>query len=1099
MRKFLCLTLLFMSAMASVFGQTRKITGLVVAENDVPLPGVSVSEKGKNTATVTNAAGQFVADVSNNAVLMFTYTGYLTQEVSVLGKDTLFVKMVLKDDAMEEVVVTGTGMRIDKRLFTGATTKISAEVTNIGGLPDPSRGLEGRVAGVTVQNVTGTFGTAPRMRIRGATSIYGSSKPLWVVDGVIIEDVADVSSDALTSGNPETLISSAVAGLNASDIQDFQILKDGSATAIYGARAMAGVIVITTKKGAAGRTSLNYRSELTYRLKPSYNQFNIMNSQDQMGVYQEMYERGWLRLAQTSNASNSGVFGKMYELINTGQLFNSDAARNEYLREAEYRNTDWFGRLFNDNIMQNHSISISGGTSKSQFYTSLSALLDPGWSKQSSVKRYTFNTNANFNLYKNLNLALQATGSFRQQKAPGTLGQVKDVVFGEVRRDFDINPYSYAMNTSRALDANTFYTRNYAPFNILHELENNYIDVTGGDAKFQGELKWKVIPSIELAALGSVRYQTTAQEHNVRDEANQATAYRTMPTTAIRDANSYLYTDPSNPYAIPISVLPQGGIYNRYDYKMLATDFRFTANYSKTIANKHDINAQLLNAINNTERQNTWFRGWGLQYSLGEIPFVDYRIFKRGQEENSPYYSMTNSRSRDVAFASFLNYTYNRKYGISGSYRYEGSNRLGRSRSARWMPTWSVGGLWNVYQEDFFESLAPTFSYFKIRSSYGLTGNRGPSNVTNSLVIIKSYSPWRPSTSDNESGLEISDLQNIGLTYEKKKEWNIGADWGFFNGRLNMTTDYYRRNMFDLIGVVVTQGIGGQIEKMGNSASMKSSGFEFSISGDIIKRNDFTWNASFNYAHENIKVTELNTTTRVIDLVTNTGFARVGYAPRGLFSIPFVKLNNEGLPVFIDQDNKESSTGPYFQERTLLDFLKYSGPTEPTDYGGFGNTFTYKNLSLNVYLTYSFGNVIRLDPVFGYQYNDLTATPNEFKNRWAAPGDELLTNIPAIPSIRQIRAYTDLRMAYNSYNFSDVRVAKGDFVRLKDVSLAYNIPQRILSSTGIKSLGARLNATNLLLLYADKNLYGQDPEFINTGGVAAPIPRQFTLTINAGF
>lgn len=187
----------------------------------------------------------------------------------------------------------------------GNFSKVDAKDAILGGVADVSRSLEGRSAGVSVQNVSGTFGTAPKIRVRGATSIYGSSKPLWVVDGVIMEDVSDISADDLSSGDAETLVSSAIAGLNSDDIESFQILKDGSATSIYGARAMAGVIVVTTKKGRNGQAHLNYSGEFTTRLKPSYSNFNILNSQDQMGLYKEMRDKGWLSLTDVLNGTTT--------------------------------------------------------------------------------------------------------------------------------------------------------------------------------------------------------------------------------------------------------------------------------------------------------------------------------------------------------------------------------------------------------------------------------------------------------------------------------------------------------------------------------------------------------------------------------------------------------------------------------------------------------------------------------------------------------------------------------------------------------------------------------------------------------------------------
>jgi len=1094
--------------------EQNTITGRVTSMNGDPLVGVSIGIKGTSQGTTTNENGNFSIAAPSGSTLTFRYVGYLTKDIRVGNQRTLNVQLMAEDQAIEEVVVTGMGQRVDRRLFTGATSQISGEAAQIGGQIDPSRGLEGRVAGVSVQNVTGTFGTAPKIRVRGATSIYGASKPLWVIDGVIVEDVADVNADALSSGDALTLISSSVAGLNAHDIESFQILKDGSATSIYGARAMAGVIVITTKKGTAGRSSLNYTGEYTSRATPLYSEFNIMNSQEQMSVYQDMYEKGYIRFADLMVANNSGVYGDLYRRIQTSEipndLFGNRHHVNQFLREAEYRNTDWFGELFQPSLQHNHALSMSSGTEKSQYYSSISALVDPGWTKRSGVNRYTGNLNANYNISDKLRLNIITNGSYRQQQAPGTLGQTTDVVFGEVKRDFDINPYAYAMNTSRTLNPNVFYTRNYAPFNILHELENNYMDVSVADLRFQGDLKWKVIPELEVGAFGSVRYQSTAQHHYVKDLSNQAMAYRAgiNPENAtIRDRNPFLYTDPDDPYARPISVLPEGGIYNRTDYTMFEQLFRFTAQYNKTFNYDHTVSAFAGSELTASDRNNTWFRGWGLQYELGESPFTDYRVFKRGQEENTPYFHMnrnkdnepTSTRYKQAAFFTNLTYSYAGKYILNGTFRYEGANKLGEATSARWMPSFNVSGAWNAHEENFFENITPVMSHLTLKASYSLTGDRGPANVTNSHAVYSSYNPWRPTAGDAESGLQILDLANSELTYEKKHELNIGSSMGFLDNRINLEFDWFKRNNFDLIGVVNTQGVGGTIAKMGNVADMKSHGAELSLSGHIFRGREFKWVSNLIYSYVKTEVTRLDTRSRVIDLITGTGFAQEGGPVRGLYSIPFVNLNNEGLPVFLGPDQVETITDIYFQERDRIDYLKYEGPTDPIHTGGWGNQFNYKNFGLNVFMTYSFGNVVRLNPVFKHEYNDLTASTKEFADRWMVPGDEAYTNVPIIASKGQNRAYSnDLQYAYNSYNYSSVRTAKGDFIRLKDVSLTYELPKDWLSAWKVNSLGLRFNATNLLLIYADKKLNGQDPEFVNAGGVAAPIARQYTLTLRLG-
>ena len=1094
-----CLFLMMGTALAQT-----KVSGTVVSADDgEPVIGASVMIKGTKTGAITDVDGKFsLTSPQSNPQIVVTYVGMVSQ--TLRGGQNMRIVMESDATTIDEVVVTGM-QKVDKRLFTGSTTKIDAAAAKIDGIADISRSLEGRAAGVSVQNVSGTFGTAPKIRVRGATSIYGNSKPLWVVDGVIMEDVTDVSADDLSSGDANTLISSAIAGLNSDDIETFDILKDGSATSIYGARAMAGVIVITTKKGKQGQARINYTGEYTTRLKPSYSTFNIMNSQDQMSIYQEMQQKGYLNYAETSNAASSGVYGKMYQLItqydpSTGQfgLANTAAARADYLRQAEFRNTDWFDELFSNAIQHNHSVSISTGTEKSQTYASVSAMFDPGWTEQSRVERYTANLNNTFNLSKHLTFNMIANSSIRKQRAPGTLSAETDVVSGEVHRSFDINPYSYALNTSRALETNTFYTRNYAPFNILHELDNNYIDLDIFDIRVQGELKYKPIQKVELSALGAFKFNQSTQNHTISDDSNQANAYRSMGTTTIRDNNPFLYTDPDDPFALPVSVLPYGGIMNKTTNKMSAWDFRATAAYNDVYANDHIVNLYGGMEVNNIDRTYDWFRGWGMQYSLGEIANYAYEVFKKGAEDNSDYFKLTNTHERRAAFFGTATYSYKGRYTVNGTIRYEGSNKLGKSRDSRWLPTWNVSGAWNAHEEPWFENVFKNaLTHATLKASYSLTAESGPSWVTNSLPVIKSYNPWRPSAGLRESGLKESDRANGELTFEKKHELNLGIQLGFLSNRINFEFDWYKRDNYDLIGIVNTQ-MGGQ--KYGNVASMKSRGVELSLTTTNIKTKDFSWTTNFIYSHTHNEVTELENNQRVIDLVKGSGFALEGYPVRSLFSIPFKGLNNEGLPLFLDQDGNITSTGIYFQTRDKekLGFLEYSGSVDPTDVGSFGNVFKYKGVTLNVFITYSFGNVVRLDPVFKNEYNDLNSMPKEFANRWMVPGDENVTTIPVIASQRQNENDSDLSYAYNAYNYSTERIAKGDFIRMKEISLGYDFPRSLVEPLKVNSLSLKLQATNLFLIYADKKLNGQDPEFFNTGGVAVPLPKQFTLTLRVG-
>ena len=397
------------------------------------------------------------------------------------------------------------------------------------------------------------------------------------------------------------------------------------------------------------------------------------------------------------------------------------------------------------------------------------------------------------------------------------------------------------------------------------------------------------------------------------------------------------------------------------------------------------------------------------------------------------------------------------------------------------------------------KNLYPTVTHLMLKGSYSLTGDR-PS-VSNAEVVVGATNPWRPFADDKESALYIADMANPSLTYEKKHEINLGLEAGFFDNRINFTFDWYKRNNYDLIGPVTT--VFGT--RLGNVASMASDGYEISLTTKNIKAKDFSWTTNFIYSHTHNVVTKLESQKRAFDLISGSGFAFEGYPVRSLFSYQFTGLNEEGLPTFISEAGEPTVSGVYFQERDeelLKKNLLYSGSVDPTDVGSLGNIFSWKGLKLNVYITYSFGNVIRLDPVFRSAYDDLNSMPREFKNRWTVPGDENKTTIPVIASYWQNRIHSNsgsyLSYAYNAYNYSDARIARGDFVRLKELSLAYDFPKSVAEAMKLGSLGVKVQATNLFLLYSDSKLNGQDPEFYNTGGVAVPLAKQFTFTLRIG-
>jgi TonB-linked SusC/RagA family outer membrane protein len=1029
-----------------------------------------------------------------------------TLEVPV--KERIEAVMQPDDQVLDEVVVTGY-QKIDRRLFTGSASLVKAENAKIDGVADVSRMLQGKAPGVQLTNVSGTFGAAPKLRVRGATSIYGNSNPLWVVDGVILDDLVNVSADELSSGNAATLISSAVAGLNADDIETFQILKDASATALYGSRAMNGVIVITTKRGKKGTASINYTGEFTMRTKPYYGQYDIMNSQDQMAVLLELESNGVFESAKTFLAKDGGVFSKWYQLtdlrdVNGNYLAdNSYTAKMAYLRQAELRNTNWFNELFRNTLEQQHSVSISSGSEKSTSYTSFSYLHDPGWTAVDNVDRFTFNGNINYNITPKLTIGVLGNASIRVQKAPGTLNRRINTVEGEYSRDFDINPFSYALNSSRTMDANEFYRRNYADFNIKHEMANNYIDLNVLDTKMQLDLSYRPIAGLELSALGSVRYAKSTREHRILNNSNMAEAYRAIQSAVVQENNNFLWSDPYNPDVLPVVVMGKGGFYNTEDTGLYNYYGRATANYIRSFSeDTHIINLLAGAEIRNTDRLSRNNNGYGYLWG-SDIAVTDDRIIRKILDAGDAYYGMEQTYDRQAGFFGTGTYSLRGTYTLNATLRTEGTNQMGKAHTARWLPTWNLSTSWNIMNEAFMKK-QQTISALSIRGTYGLTANMAPE--AQAMAVYKAENTFRPFQEDREVRIYPKSLQNDELTWEKMHETNLGFDMGFLQNRFSINFDAYWRNCFDLIGIIRTSGVGGEHYKYANYADMKSNGYEFAINTVNIKHNHFSWSTNLTFSYNTNKITKLKSEEDVITLTGLDGGKKEGYSQSGLFSIPFAGLDEKGFPTYYSEDG-ERVYYINFQNSSDTEFLKYEGQIDPKYTGGIENTFSYRNLKLAIFFNYQAGNVLRLYPLFDAEYartgseifSDIDAMTNTFNTRWLKPGDEKFTTFPVLPSTYELSLNSDLVEAYNAYNFSTERIAKGDFIRLKDIMLTYEFSKDLAKKIGFNTLQVRGVVSNVWLIYADKKLNGQDPEFSRSGGVAMPTPRRFTISLRAGF
>jgi TonB-linked SusC/RagA family outer membrane protein len=1102
MNKFLLGGILLFGVL-SAKSQEINVKGKVTdAKDGSELPGVNIQIKSTSRGTITRIDGTYDINVrSSNDTLIFSFIGYdLVREI-VGNRTSINVAMKAEATELEEVVVTGF-QEVERKLFTGSAATIKMADLRTGGMSDASQMLEGRVAGVTVDNVSGTFGTNPKIRIRGNTSINGDTQPLFVVDGVILEDLNQVNADDIITGNANTLTSSSIAGLNPDDIESQQILKDASATALYGTRAKNGVIVITTKKGKSGATKVNYSGNFSFHLRPTYNQFDILNSGDEMSVYRELYEKGLIDITTAVKAQNYGAMGKMFNLINEHELNwgPGQTLNEEFLNEYENSNTDWFDVLFKDlSLQQQHSLSFTAGNEKQNSYYSVSYLHDNGQTIADNVKRYSGTAKNSFFFSNKFALDLKMTGSYREQRAPGTQNRDFDPITGRFKRDFDINPLSYSLNTSRSIrpydsEGNLeYFRRNYAPFNILEELRLNFIKISVADISTQADLNYKVRENITLRSALQGRFAATKKEHVIHENSNQAEAYRADDTQYIQDLNPLLYDDPNDGSPVPIVVLPEGGFNNLTTDELRYFYMRNSVDWSHTFNSVHNISLLAGQELKYTTRANKRADGIGVVYENGGVVNTSPKMIEFLNQQGISPFAMADDRERFAGLFLNAGYSFKDKYIFNGTVRYDGSNRLGKSRNARYLPTWNVSGAWNIRNEDFFD--LSWVDYLKLRATYGLSANLGPN--TSALLNLQSEVTLRPT--DVESYLYIASLRNDDLTWEKLKEFNAGVDFGLYKSKITGTIDAYSRKSYDLIGVIQTSGVGGNAYKSGNYADMESRGIEFSINTRNMERRNFSWQTSFNIGYSKDKITRLNFNPRFADAIRQGGAAVLGGPRRGLFSVEYAGLDN-GIPTFYDSNGEIAYYFDLQDRENIASILKYEGPAEPRGAGGLTNIFNYKNFSLNIFLSFKFDYKIRLDDGFNPRYTDFNSLSRSFVNRWVVQGDETVTDIPVILDKGYVEG-NDVEpvYAYDLYNKSTERVADGSYVRLKNIRLSYTVPGSYVRKIRASNASISFEAQNMALLYSDDKLNGQDPEFFSSGGVALPQPRLFTTSIIIGF
>ena len=1087
MHRIITLLLVFLAS-ASTFAQKNEpgyFTGKVVDANGEPLIGASITVKGKKAVGVTDAEGTFRIDAEGKSQQTFVISYLGMASVEKVLKSGTSTTITIQDDMneLDDVVVTGYQTLSRRESASAVVTKKMEELFS----PDAmnlDQMLQGKIPGMSVMLSSGEPSSTATIRIRGNSTINGNKAPVWVVDGVIMSETVPFTASDLTSPDATYLIGNSISGLSPQDIESITVLKDASATAIYGVKAANGVIVVTTKKGKESAPQITYDANFNYNTNPRYSQFDRMNSQQRVQLSKEIYDS---RLEYPRVPTQESYEGALQ------QLLSKNITQSEFdslVKHYETVNTDWFDLLFRPVVTQNHNVSLNGGSGKVRYYTSVSYNNSPGIAKGSSSDRFTglSKVSVKINRIFDFDLKLDISNSVNKGYS-------------------SVSPFTYAFNTSRAIpcygsDGELYYynrsslaTRTLS-YNVLNELDNTGQKSVTRRMGGLFNLNAHLLPG--LTYRGTVSYYWNN---------NNITTWATDHSYAVASLRGYDYgAYERGDDSFTSSVIPYGGTYTASNTRSHSYTVRNTLNYIQEFAGKHEVNF-MAGIEARSEKYDGYSKlsyGWDPQYGQSFAPVYTTSYLNR-LEWGSFDPQVTDKITQVASFFGTASYTFDNRYVINANIRSDGSNKFGSNPKYRWLPTWSVAGKWIASNEKFIQNLK-IFDNLSLRASYGLQGNIIDSATPNLIVQMSKYNDttnWRPGS--------IYALPNPDLRWEKTKSYNIGLDVAMFNNRLTFTVDVYRKNTSDLITDMRVSPTTGRTSLYMNAGDAVNKGIEGVVSVDILRGKTFDWNMSFNFSNNTNEirysyVADLTEEETIQNMIA--GNVAVEGQPLGtIYSYRYAGLSSEnGYPLFYAKDGRLVHEG----DAQALELVP-CGSIYPDLTGGFDTRLTYKkNLSLTLGFSYQFGGVKRLPSIYSGVSSAFDPTQNvstEFLNRWRKPGDEAHTDIPALYDSRiadsfpaSLKAlydegnYADVSMV-TCYDYSDLRVAKSDFLRLRNVTVSYRLPRKWLDSVRLKECTIRFQASNLHVWKSSK-WGGLDPE---TAYANMPIMPSYNLGINVGF
>jgi len=1104
----LALMLLMLSAPLGMMAQRNQskgvepqegfLVGTVTDEKGEPLIGVSIKFKDNNYGTTTSSDGSYhlpTAKVSSGTIV-FSYLGMQTKELKYTGQSKVNIVMAEDAKTTDEVVVTGYGS-YNRGRYVGAVNQVKGSDVLVANESSIDQMLQGVIPGMSVVNVTGKVGGTPKIRIRGTSTLLGNQEPLWVVDGVIQTNPTPIPNDAspLSSDMDDMLqtAGNAISWLNPNDIETITVLKDASATAIYGSQASNGVIVITTKKAKPNTPlSINYSGSVSITQRPSYGLYDMMNSQQYMEFNQQMYQD---RDSYTFQVLPIGYAGLVQ------QLQQKKITQSEYeqqFREMENRNTDWFDLLFRTPVSTQQNISISGGTEKLQSRLSLGFNTTPGEAKGNSLMSVTASSANTYRFNDKVTVDFNLSGSYRK---------TDDFYSG-------VSPYEYAMKTSRALplynaDGSLYYypvygstshsilNRDYYNYNILNELANTGNRGTNQTFQASASLRWDIIRHLQFQGDASLSLASVTSKQWATEYSN-----------VIANIRGYEVGEVAvNSDAEKSSPLPYGGLLNTSDQKTVNYSVRGSLVYNNVFAKKHAVTFNLgMQVTSNKVDGNTALRYGYLRYR-GETFATVPEHSQLGTVTGSRYYydlaeqmrqgtSVVNTKSNQLSEYMTAVYSYDNRYVVNLNGRLDASNRFGQDENKRFNPTFSLGAKWRIGEEPWMQWAHNWYDMFDISFSYGWRGN-----------AVTEVSPYLIAkdgglhTYFHQYYLTVQSLPYPDLGWEKTKDWNLGVDFSFFDGRLSATFNYYNKNSKVLSSSSVGAEYGVSTAYI-DGTTMNNHGYEFIISGTPIRTKDWTWSLSFNTSRDFNKVKN-NQFVNTPDNYLNGTAIVPGEAYGTIYAFDFAGLDpNNGHPTFNNLTKEAKPTD--FRE-----YLVKAGNTQPDISGGVSTSLRYKNFHLRAQFAMSFGAQAYLPEYFATSGapRPEANVPTYMLNRWRKTGDEARTNIPSIPDGNPLLTLVDLPYGtsgtttssfsynlYQMYNHSTARIADTDFIRCRNISLQYDIPKSIYTRIGMRNAYVTASLTNPFFIAFDSKWQGRDPETASW-----PARKSFTLSVNLTF